>query len=1015
MGETSDQREARLAGESLRKRIKREEETPEERNQRLSNDSLRHTIKREEETPEEREQRLSENALRTRIKREQEEPEERDQRRSENAVRMRFKREEETPSQAGERRRRDRTQHRARYQPRLASAACRRRHIDENGYVWACGSEFAGHWPLYMRLPTFGTKAAGEPNRCCHCNALLFEGEQSNECCMYGEVHCDPLPDAPELIKYLCDPTIRSPEGTNFRQHTNAYNVAVSFGSLSTVTQQPHGVGQPVVLMNGQQSQQIGNVVLGRDPQGRQKDPLFGQVYVLNDVAAATGVRMNMPIARQLDPNVMRQLEVLIRSLNPFAQHLVALGQQLAEADIANVTLNFRLSILDHRPAPGQVCALFESGSDDPPNPANSGIWIKSAGNSLKKIDIWNRNADWLLFTIMFPRATQTYGRGIPRHSLRQIQDLPVDDDVEMLEAVAATEGGDMEMEVDTDTTPVAEPTTSGNQEDHPTAQIPETEPPNWDDQLETTDVVIPANVVQQAEPEAFHAAADFGELRDAFAEDVIMRTGATQGLITALLAGEEQCLDANELDAYLCALIRLSRRPTAVVRTSFGTAEQLLALQHDRARAEEQPLAAIDHVYGEIDDPQLAAVLIPRHTFVGLPGQVNAATAVGHFTLGVYYPESGELHHFDSLQNPLDDSAGEYYRRVVETLNPPDQRRFHLRAITARPNHTYNRQDDGTSCGFWVALNAEMVLTRGIGYTYLPNFGARELQRERTRILSFLHALLGGHFPDYRPPPPSQCRETAEEQHRPIGDHVPYNTDVHISDSHVAPACNDEPTNGRSRVNEFKYRARTRGPAKFASRRDYLVYQLQRRDVVGTHHPLLSYGPLTQKYVIRQAWLTEFNVEEHQRRLQNTSEWRRTIRSEFLEYHQRNLQRSRRDDPSAERLKIGRVYQMPKTIRQSPGNIHLNITRAMAIRKAVNPKCGMFVTLTFNCKCVEIVELIGTTANPADYPDLCCRAASAKFKQMLQRVNGPNGLLGPVKAYIWSLEYQKRGNKHWY
>ena len=59
-----------------------------------------------------------------------------------------------------------------------------------------------------------------------------------------------------------------------------------------------------------------------------------------------------------------------------------------------------------------------------------------------------------------------------------------------MLEAVAATEGGDMEMEVDTDPTPVAEPTTSGNQEDHHTAQIPETEPPNWDDQLETTDVV---------------------------------------------------------------------------------------------------------------------------------------------------------------------------------------------------------------------------------------------------------------------------------------------------------------------------------------------------------------------------------------------------------------------------------------------------------------------------------------------------------------------------------------------
>jgi len=313
--------------------------------------------------------------------------------------------------------------------------------------------------------------------------------------------------------------------------------------------------------------------------------------------------------------------------------------------------------------------------------------------------------------------------------------------------------------------------------------------------------------------------------------------------------------------------------------------------------------------------------------------------------------------------------------------------------------------------------MNAEMVLNRGLGYTYLPDFGPRELQRERMRILSFLHALLGGHFPDYQPPPPSQCRQAeAGELHRPIGDHVPYNTDVQILDSHVASEACGEPFIGDQRVNESTtYRTRTRGPAKFASRRDYEVHLMQRREPVGTHHPILSYGALTQKYLIRQAWLDMFNKEEHQRRLQDTREWRRTIRTEFLQYHERNLQRNHRDDPSAEQLKIGRINQMPSTDRQSSKNIHLNITRAMAIRKAVNPKCGMFVTFTFNCKCVEIVELIGTSANPADYPDLCCRAASVKFRDMLKLLSGPNGLLGPVKAWVWSLEYQKRGNKHWH
>jgi len=188
----------------------------------------------------------------------------------------------------------------------------------------------------------------------------------------------------------------------------------------------------------------------------------------------------------------------------------------------------------------------------------------------------------------------------------------------------------------------------------------------------------------------------------------------------------------------------------------------------------------------------------------------------------------------------------------------------------------------------------------------------------------------------------------------------------------------------------------------------------MQRREQVGMHHSVLSYGALSQKFLIHQAWLIFFNEEVHQRRLQDTREWRRTIRSEFLDYHQRNLQRHHRD-PSVEQQKIGRIYQMPKSSRQSSKNIHLNITRAMAIRKAVNPKCGMFLTFTFNCKCVEIVELIGASANPADYPGLCCRASTMKFKQLLQLLNGPNGLLGSVKAYVWSLEYQKRGNKHYH
>jgi len=146
---------------------------------------------------------------------------------------------------------------------------------------------------------------------------------------------------------------------------------------------------------------------------------------------------------------------------------------------------------------------------------------------------------------------------------------------------------------------------------------------------------------------------------------------------------------------------------------------------------------------------------------------------------------------------------------------------------------------------------------------------------------------------------------------------------------------------------------------------------------------------------------------------VQSQPEFRRTLRETFLEYHQKNLQRRNKDHPNVEQQKIGNVFQLPATARGGSKNTHLNITKAMAICKAVKPKSGMFITFTFNCKCPEMQQMIGANANPADYPDLCCRMATLKFRQLLKHESGPNGLLGPVKAWIWSLEYQKRGNKH--
>jgi hypothetical protein len=302
-------------------------------------------------------------------------------------------------------------------------------------------------------------------------------------------------------------------------------------------------------MLNGQQSQQIGNVRPGHGEDGQRKDPLFGQVYLLSDVDDAVTVRMRGPLAQQLNRNVLRALEEMIRSVNPFAQRLMTLGQSLAaatESGESASTQNFFLSILDNRPAPGQVCAFFESTGRDPPNPALSGIWIRTEGNRLKRIELWNRNADWLLFAVMFPRATQTYGRGIPRHSLRRIQDHPLSTcaDAEFLDAVAETDDGDILLDAQPEETGTVDGAGAAN-DGAPVMiqplQIPETEPANWNDELEVLDLEIPESAVRPAaevvDLTAFQEPADFGEDRNVFANRILHATGACCESVDALLA----------------------------------------------------------------------------------------------------------------------------------------------------------------------------------------------------------------------------------------------------------------------------------------------------------------------------------------------------------------------------------------------------------------------------------------------------------------------------------------------
>jgi hypothetical protein len=273
-----------------------------------------------------------------------------------------------------------------------------------------------------------GMNVDGSPNVCPHCNALHFVGEKSNECCMYGDIDLEPLPEAPDLIKHLFDPSNTSSQAVNFRKNITLYNNHLSFGSLTSNIRPPPGRGPPVVLMNGQLTQQIGNVLPGPDREGRQHDPLYQQIYTIDDPDQQTELRMNMRGSEKLNQGLLQLLERLIQQENPYAKQLKTLGQRLREAMAGQHGENplppprhFVLSILDNRPSPDTVCAVFDTRDNDPPDPSLCGIWIEAEGNKLRCIGFLNKNSDWILYALMFPKATQTYGMNIPRNKNRPL------------------------------------------------------------------------------------------------------------------------------------------------------------------------------------------------------------------------------------------------------------------------------------------------------------------------------------------------------------------------------------------------------------------------------------------------------------------------------------------------------------------------------------------------------------------------------------------------------------------
>uniref|UniRef100_UPI00358E3D22 uncharacterized protein n=1 Tax=Myxine glutinosa TaxID=7769 RepID=UPI00358E3D22 len=107
----------------------------------------------------------------------------------------------------------------------------------------------------------------------------------------------------------------------------------------------------------------------------------------------------------------------------------------------------------------------------------------------------------------------------------------------------------------------------------------------------------------------------------------------------------------------------------------------------------------------------------------------------------------------------------------------------------------------------------------------------------------------------------------------------------------------------------------------------------------------------------------------------------------------------------------VGRIVILPSSFAGSPRAMQQNYQNAMAIvRKFGKP--DLFITFTCNPKWTEIQENIGQHQRAEGRPDLVARVFHLKLKELIDDITKKH-VLGKVRAFLYVVEYQKRGLLH--
>src|SRR5277367_5278029 len=179
------------------------------------------------------------------------------------------------------------------------------------------------------------------------------------------------------------------------------------------------------------------------------------------------------------------------------------------------------------------------------------------------------------------------------------------------------------------------------------------------------------------------------------------------------------------------------------------------------------------------------------------------------------------------------------------------------------------------------------------------------------------------------------------------------------------------------------------------------LQYKAALTAVRADFNPRISAGKLTQQWIVDSYLQVEANnlnfIRQNQKQL-------RTELYQGLADHMENVAQNAG-------LHAGIPVILPSSFEGSPRNMRERCADAMSIFAKLGAP-DLFITFTANPKWSEISDNLHLGEQVSDRPDLVARVFRLKLKSLLQDLT-VHGVLGKSVAFVYTIEFQKRGLPH--